>query len=74
MQFFVHVRGIALEYGIPSSTLDDHVKGKAKKVGAGGSTVLSREVEKEIVLACIALADMGFGITKEIVDVVIVTI
>ena len=58
-----NVHGVALKYGIPPSTLDDHVKGKVKKVGAGGSTVLSRQVEQEIVLSCIALADIGFGIT-----------
>ena len=68
-----NVHGVALKYGIPPtcSTLDDHVKGKVKKVGAGGSTVLSRQVEQEIVLSCIALADIGFGITKEIVDIVV---
>ena len=46
-----NVHGVALKYGIPPSTLDGHVKGKVKKVGAGGSTVLSRQVEQEIVLS-----------------------
>ena len=37
-----------------------------------GPTVLSTQVEREIALACTTLADMGFGLTKDLIDVVIV--
>ena len=65
------IRGTAKKFGIPSSTLHDHVKGKSTKVGAGAPTVLSYEEEREIVMTCIVLGDMGFGLTKDLVDTVI---
>ena len=66
------MRSLARKYDIPKSTLHDHLKGKSKQVGAGGPTVLSTQVEREIALACTTLADMGFGLTKDLIDVVIV--
>lgn len=66
------MRSLAKKYSIPKSTLHDHLHGKSKQVGAGGPTVLPPAVEKEIALACTALAEMGFGLTKDLVGVVIV--
>ena len=57
--------------GIPLSTLHDHYSQKSKKIGAGGPTVLSSSEEHEIVLTCITLADMGFGLTRELISKVI---
>ena len=65
------MRAVAAKYGIPKSTLHDHLKGKVKCVGAGGPTVLSSAVEKEIAITCTTLADMGYGLTKDLVEVVI---
>ena len=59
------IRGIAKK----SSTLHDHAKGQYTKVGAGGPTVLSAE-EREIVMTCIVLGDMGFGLTKDLVNTI----
>ena len=65
------VRAVAQKYSIPKSTLHDHLKGKAKKVGAGGPTVFSPSEEGDIVLACTTLSDMGYGMTRDLVDAVI---
>ena len=62
---------MAQKYGIPKSTLHDHITGKAKKTGPGGPTVLPQAVEREMVLTCIALAEMGYGLTRDLVEVVI---
>lgn len=62
------VRGAAEKFGIPKSTLHDHIKGVSKSTGAGGPTVLSRDVEREIVLACTTLAEMGYGVTRDLVE------
>ena len=35
--------------------------------GAGGPTVLSISEEREIAVACMTLADMGFVLTREVV-------
>ena len=65
------VRAIANKYGIPSNTLHDHVHGTSKQIGASGPTVLQRSEEKEIAVACVSLAEMGFGITRKLVQVVL---
>ena len=65
------VRAVAKKYGIPSSTLHDHVHDTSKQIGAGGPTVLQKSEEKEIAVACVSLAEMGFGITRELVEVVL---
>ena len=65
------VRATARKYGIPSSTLHDHLSGKYHKQGAGGPTVLAEAVEREIALSCTTLADMGFGLSRDVVEVVV---
>ena len=67
----ISIRGAARKYGISSSTLHDHVTGKYSKVGAGGPTVLTYTEEREIALSLITLGEIGFGLTKEIANVVI---
>ena len=61
----------ARRYNVPVSTLYDHVRGKVAKIGPGAPTVLSEMEEKEIVISLQVLQEMGFGLTKELVGVVI---
>ena len=61
-------RAAAKKYGVPPSTLHDHLHGNVKKAGAGGPTVLTM---REITMTCITLAEMGFRITRALVEVVI---
>lgn len=42
----------ARRYGVPYSTLRDHVKGISKRIGAGSPTVLTSAEEQEIVVTC----------------------
>ena len=65
------MRAAAHKYGIPPSTLHDHLKGISKKAGAGGPTVLMAAEEREVALTCLALADMGFGLTRGLVEMVL---
>ena len=41
------------------------------KIGAGAPTILTKEEEKEIVSILQVLQEMGFGLTKELVGIVI---
>ena len=45
--------------------------GKSGKVGAGRPTVLTPAEEKEIVVTCQVLQELGYGLTREIVTDVI---
>ena len=51
-------------------TLSDHVKG-VTKIGAGVPTILMAKEEREIVASMQALQEIGFGLTKELVGVVV---
>ena len=42
-----------------------------RDIGAGGPTVLTYTEEREIVLYLIALGEMGFGLTKYLVDIIV---
>ena len=64
------MRATAHKYGIPPSTLHDHLKGISKKTGAGGPTVLMAVEEREVALTCLTLADMEFGLTRGLVEMV----
>ena len=61
----------AMKYGVPSSTLYDHLKGKSKKRYGGPSTVLSPSEEKEIVRSCEILQGLGFPLTRDMVGLII---
>lgn len=43
------------------------------KVGAGRTTVLTTAEEKEIVVTCQVLQELGYGLTREIVTGVVST-
>ena len=57
--------------GVPHSTLFDHIKGCYKKLGAGAPTILTHEEEREIVISLQVLQESGFGLTKELVGVIV---
>lgn len=63
----------ARKFNVPATTLYDHMKGKLKlhKIGAGAPTVLTRGEEKEISLILQVLQEISFGLTKDLVAVVI---
>ena len=64
-------RAAAKKYDLAPSTLHDHLHGNVKKIGAGGPTVLTVSEEREIGMTCVSLAEIGFGITRALVEVVI---
>ena len=61
----------ARKFNIPATTLYDHTKGRLTKIGAGAPTVLTPMEEKEVVTSLQVLAEIGFGLTKELAGVVI---
>ena len=65
------LRQAAITFGIPKSTLSDHVTGRSSKRYGGAPTVLSDIEEAEIVITCQTLAEMGFPLNKDYVDVVV---
>ena len=65
------IRAAAWKYGIPRSSLHDHISGKATKRYGGPPTVLPEAVEKEIATTCVVLQEFGFPLTKELVGVII---
>ena len=58
------VYSIVKKYGVPFSTLHDHLLKKDTQVGAGRPTILTHEEEREIVYPCQVLQEMGFGLTR----------
>ena len=67
----VSIRATAKKYRIPWSTLHNRASEKYKQVGKGGPTVLTNTEEKQIVLTCMTLGEIGFGITRDLVEVVL---
>ena len=65
------ILGAARKYGISSNTLHDHLSEKQTKVSTGGQTVLTYTEEREIVHSLIVLGEMGFGLTKDLVDIIV---
>ena len=65
------LRAAALTYGIPKSTLSDHLCRVSSKRYGGCSTVLTSSEEQEIVVTCQILAEMGFPLTKGYVEVIV---
>ena len=61
----------ARKFSVPATTLFDHVSGKHLRIGARAPTVLSPAEEKEIVVSLQVLQEIGFGLTKDLVGVII---
>ena len=64
------VKAAARKYGIPRSSLHDHLSGKSTKRHRGPTTVLTPAIE-EIATTCIVLQEFGFPLSKELVGVII---
>ena len=64
-------RQAARYLGIPTKTLHDHCKGIRSQVGAAKPTILSRDEEREIAVNCMVLQELGFGLTKDILFLVV---
>ena len=58
------IRSTAHKYGIPVTTLHNHLRKTSTTVGAGRPTVLTSEEEREIVYCCQVLQEVGFGLTR----------
>ena len=65
------IRGAATRYGIPPTTLHDHVSGKSTRVHSGAPPVLSATEEKEIATSCQVMQDLAFPLTKEFMSAVV---
>ena len=63
------IRAAATRYGIPSSTLHDHVSGKYTRVGRGAPSILTPEEEKEVVTLCQVMQKLAFPLTRELMTV-----
>ena len=63
------VHGVAAKFGIPKSTLHDHVKGKSTKRFGGPSTVLTPAEEKEVATSCAVLQEVGFPLTRSTLSI-----
>ena len=61
----------AKTYGVPATTLYNHISDTNSGIGAGAPTILSPAEEKELVTTLQVLQEIGFGLTKELVGVVI---
>ena len=62
------VSAAAAEFGVPKSTLYGHMHGR---IGSGAPTVLEHRDEQQSVITCPVLAEMGFGITRPLVERVV---
>ena len=61
----------ARKFKVPATTLFDHISGKSSRIGPGKPTILSPAEEKELVVTLQVLQEIGFGLTKDLVGVVI---
>jgi len=65
------VKAATRKYGIPRSSLHDHLSGKSTKRHGGPRTVLTPAIEKEIATTCIVLQEFDFPLSKELLGVII---
>ena len=61
----------ARKFNVPATTLFDHNSGKHPKIGAGRPTILSPAEEHGITVNLQVLQETGFGLTNNLVGVVI---
>ena len=72
MQFSqVSVRKAGEKFGIPKSTLQDHLKGTSTKRYGGPATILTANEEKEIATSCIVMQELGFPLTRNLVSITV---
>ena len=65
------IRKAGEKFGIPKSTLQDHVKGTSTKRYGGPHTVLTPIEEKEIATICVVMQERGFPLTRDFVSVTV---
>ena len=58
-------------YGIPYSTLSDHLKDKSKKCYGGPPTVMTMDEEREIYRSCQVLQQFGFPLNVDTVGIIV---
>ena len=58
-------------YGIPYTTISDHLKEKSKKHYGGPPTVLTNDEEKEIYRSCQILQQFGFPLNTDTVGIIV---
>ena len=58
----------ARKYGIPPSTLHDHLVGKSKRRYGGQGHIFTPTEEKEIVRICQVMQELGFALTRDFVS------
>jgi hypothetical protein len=68
------VRRVALEYGIPAQTLRDAVAKNTISKRSGPPTILTSEEENELVGYCLNMQKIGFGLTKNAVNTMVMQI
>lgn len=59
----------ACRYGIPASTLHDHLVGKSKRLYGGRGGLFTPIEEKEIERLCQVMQELGFPLTRDFVSV-----
>ena len=59
------VRQASATYGVPKSTLGDHITGKRVRTSKGQEPYLGKELEDRLAAWLIKMARIGFGQTKE---------
>ena len=67
----ISLRQAAILYGVPRSTLSDHVTGKSTRRYGGVPKAFNPTEEAEIVITCQVLAELGFPLNKDYVNAVI---
>ena len=65
------VTSTAKKFGVPHSTLNNHYSGAHAKISAGAPIVLPEAIEKEMVMTCQILAEIGFAMSRDLVEVVV---
>ena len=65
------IRAAGIKYGVPKTTLSHHLSGESTKRYGGPKTVLTAAEEKEIVISCQVLQELGFPLTKDHVSVAV---
>ena len=68
------VRHIALEFGIPRQTLRDAIARGCPANRPGPPTILTATEESEIVSYCLNMQKLGFGLTKQAVNTLVMKI
>jgi hypothetical protein len=70
----VNIRQVAREHGIAEQTLRDAIKKNVVPKRPGPSTILTADEENELVGYCLNMQKIGFGLTKDAVNTMVMQI